>query len=258
MGGVQRHVGTPLPELCRKRHSQNDETAMRYEQKGTSIWWGTPDAPAPEGNIAASTAGPLTEASLIFGVHPTGSRNAVEVRYCRVHGVAHNLFHALLARTDPRSNTKYFVAPVPEFHVGDTFEYIGVVTWPSGQVPAAAGAGSSKRPMMKRPAIFPLFWDNANMWLVPRELLLGGVQALLSEAIFELLKPRLDYIKSRLGLIVLYKDEPAQNPDAQAHWKLNPPNWPVTSTTSPMKYSPGALWLSRVLAESSCLSGKVA
>ncbi len=28
---------------------------------------------------------------------------------------------------------------------------------------------------------------------------------------------------------------PAQNPDAQAHWKLNPPSWPVTSTTSPMK-----------------------
>ena len=32
---------------------------------------------------------------------------------------------------------------------------------------------------------------------------------------------------------------PAACPDAQAHWKLKPPSWPVTSTTSPMKYSPG-------------------
>lgn len=26
-----------------------------------------------------------------------------------------------------------------------------------------------------------------------------------------------------------------------AHWKLNPPRWPVTSTTSPMKNSPGSV-----------------
>ena len=32
---------------------------------------------------------------------------------------------------------------------------------------------------------------------------------------------------------------PALNPEAQAHWKLYPPSHPVTSTTSPMKYSPG-------------------
>src|SRR6266436_3654981 len=31
---------------------------------------------------------------------------------------------------------------------------------------------------------------------------------------------------------------PAQNPDAHAHWKLNPPSCPVTSTTSPTKYKP--------------------
>ena len=28
-------------------------------------------------------------------------------------------------------------------------------------------------------------------------------------------------------------------PDAHAHWKLWPPRWPVTSTTSPIKCSPG-------------------
>ena len=47
---------------------------------------------------------------------------------------------------------------------------------------------------------------------------------------------------------------PAAAPDAQAHWKLNPPRWPVTSTTSPMKNKPGILRLSMVLAESSSVS----
>src|SRR5207245_4801247 len=54
--------------------------------------------------------------------------------------------------------------------------------------------------------------------------------------------------------IVLYKDRPAAAPDAQAHWKLKPPKWPVTSTTSPMKNSPGAFRLSIVLLDSSSVS----
>src|ERR1700677_2872967 len=47
---------------------------------------------------------------------------------------------------------------------------------------------------------------------------------------------------------------PAQTPDAHAHWKLNPPSCPVTSTTSPMKNNPGTLRLSMVLLESSPVS----
>ncbi|WCB91519.1 hypothetical protein DSM104299_00190 [Baekduia alba] len=40
-------------------------------------------------------------------------------------------------------------------------------------------------------------------------------------------------------------------PDAQAHWKLKPPRWPVTSSTSPMKYRPGLLSDSMVLDDTS-------
>src|SRR5579872_4110927 len=47
---------------------------------------------------------------------------------------------------------------------------------------------------------------------------------------------------------------PEQKPDVQAHWKLNPPRWPVTSTTSPMKNSPGTFLASIVFAESSSVS----
>src|ERR1700720_1497511 len=47
---------------------------------------------------------------------------------------------------------------------------------------------------------------------------------------------------------------PAAAPEAQAHWKLNPPRCPVTSTTSPIKNNPGIFRLSIVLAESSSVS----
>ena len=47
---------------------------------------------------------------------------------------------------------------------------------------------------------------------------------------------------------------PAAAPEAQDHWKLKPPRWPVTSTTSPMKNRPGTLLVSIVLAESSLVS----
>src|SRR5450432_3657200 len=47
---------------------------------------------------------------------------------------------------------------------------------------------------------------------------------------------------------------PRRVPDAHAHWKLNPPSWPVTSTTSPIKYSPGAFLASIVFDESSSVS----
>ena len=39
---------------------------------------------------------------------------------------------------------------------------------------------------------------------------------------------------------VSYTALPAATAEAQAHWKLNPPRWPVTSTTSPpLKNRPG-------------------
>src|SRR5579872_2570327 len=47
---------------------------------------------------------------------------------------------------------------------------------------------------------------------------------------------------------------PEQKPDAQAHWKLNPPRWPVTSKTSPMKNRPDTFRHSIVLGESSLVS----
>lgn len=47
---------------------------------------------------------------------------------------------------------------------------------------------------------------------------------------------------------------PAVKPDAHAHWKLKPPSWPVTSTTSPMKYSPATCFASIIFEDSSSVS----
>src|SRR5690242_2726678 len=52
----------------------------------------------------------------------------------------------------------------------------------------------------------------------------------------------------------LHRALPAAAPDAHAHWKLYPPSWPVTSTTSPIKNNPGTSRLSMVFAESSSVS----
>src|SRR5215472_6429148 len=95
---------------------------MRYEQSGVSIWYATPDAPAPEGDVLASPSGRATGITVTVGVQPIATRNTVEVRY-RVNGGGELRSRALLARTDVRTNAQYFVASLPEFRVGDTVEY---------------------------------------------------------------------------------------------------------------------------------------
>jgi hypothetical protein len=109
---------------------------MHYKQNGTSLWYGTPDAPAPEGDLPASPTGRASGITLTFAVHPIGARNAVELRY-RVNGGGSVRLSASLAHTDIRASAQYFTAHLPEFRVGDTVEYVGVASWPGGQVPTA-------------------------------------------------------------------------------------------------------------------------
>ena len=107
---------------------------MRYDQNGLSLWYGTPDAPAPEGDVLAAANGRVTGLAVTVAVHPIGARNTVEVRY-RVNGGGGLKLQAPLAHIDVRSNAQYFIAHLPEFRVGDRIDYIGVTSWPGGQVP---------------------------------------------------------------------------------------------------------------------------
>jgi hypothetical protein len=118
---------------------RGEDTPIRYEKNGVSLWYATQDAPAAEGNLSASPTGRLAGVRLAFAVKPSAARNTVEVRY-RVNGGTVVKLRASLARSDVRSNAQYFAATLPEFKVGDTVEYAAVATWPKGQVPDEAEA----------------------------------------------------------------------------------------------------------------------
>jgi hypothetical protein len=113
---------------------------MRYEQNGVSIWYATPDVPAPEGDVVASPSGRATGITVTVAVQPIAARNTVEVRY-RVNGGPEFRAQASLARTDVRANAQYFVASLPEFRVGDTVEYGAVCNCAGRQVPGPESAG---------------------------------------------------------------------------------------------------------------------
>jgi hypothetical protein len=111
---------------------------VRYDHRGTSLWYGTADAPAPEHDVLAPS-GIASGLSVTVGVRPIGSRYSVEVRY-RVNAGASVRVPASLARTDVHSNTQHFVAPLPNFHVGDTIDYVAVLSAPGLQMPVGPDA----------------------------------------------------------------------------------------------------------------------
>jgi hypothetical protein len=113
---------------------------MLYEQNGMSLWYGTPDAPAPGELVPAAPSGRLIGVSVSIGVQPIAAGNAVEVRY-RVNGSAQTKVQAWLARTDVRAKSQYFVARLPEFRVGDMVEYVAVCNCAGRQVPGPEQAG---------------------------------------------------------------------------------------------------------------------
>ena len=73
--------------------------------------------------------------------------------------------------------------------------------------------------------------------------------ALTHEIVGVAIGPRADDKHCGSAAAPNYKVRPAAAPEAQAHWKLNPPSCPVTSTTSPMKKRPGTSRLSMVLLD---------
>jgi hypothetical protein len=114
---------------------------MRYERSGKSLWYGTSDAPAPEGQLFVSPMDRAIGLTLTVGLHPISYRNSVEVRY-RVNGGESSRVQAYLVRTDIGADTQYFVAHLPEFNIEDRVDYIAVATWRGGQVPAEAEAAT--------------------------------------------------------------------------------------------------------------------
>jgi ABC toxin-like protein/neuraminidase-like protein len=103
---------------------------MRFEHEGRSLWYGTPDAPAPESAVSADT-----EVNITVGVHPVDSSNRVEILY-RVNQGAVETAGAGWLRTDPSGKAQYFRGQLPGFRSGDLVEYLPVCRCAGRQVPS--------------------------------------------------------------------------------------------------------------------------
>lgn len=103
---------------------------MNISHEGLSLWYGTPDAPAPgdEGVV------PRRGASLVVGVHPAHPANTLTVRY-RVDGGMERTVVGRHLRTDHEKQTQYFGVSFPEFFGGRTVEYLPVLGSAGRQVP---------------------------------------------------------------------------------------------------------------------------
>jgi hypothetical protein len=109
---------------------------MRSQHDGMSLWYGTPDAPAPEGDIQHGT-----DLTITIGVQPIDASNRVELLYCLNHGPVQAIdVHWL--RNDLSQRVQYFRTRFPDFRSGDVIEYTVACHCAGRQVPPAEEAES--------------------------------------------------------------------------------------------------------------------
>lgn len=108
---------------------------MNFSNEGLSLWYGTPDAPAPGDTGVVPRRG----ASLIVGVRPANPTNSMLVRY-RVDGGREQTLAGRELRTDFDRQVQYFGVTFPDFLEGSFVEYLPVLSSTGRQVPAPAFA----------------------------------------------------------------------------------------------------------------------
>lgn len=104
---------------------------MNFSHDGLSLWYGTPDAPAPFDQEVVPREG----ASVIVGVHPASPINAVLVRY-RVDGGLEQALPGRELRTDHARGVQYFAVAFPPFPSGQLVEFAPSVSCAGRQAPA--------------------------------------------------------------------------------------------------------------------------
>src|SRR2546421_11276862 len=90
---------------------------VRFEHNDMSLWYGTPDAPAPEETVKDGA-----EISITVGVQPMDASNNVELLYRINQGPTKRVTVKWL-RNDTFNGTQYFRMLFPAFRAGDTVEY---------------------------------------------------------------------------------------------------------------------------------------
>ena len=109
---------------------------VQLAHDGLELWYGTPDAPAPDGTTEQRQG-----VSVTVGVRPANPSNAVSVRY-RVDGRGVETVSAPLVANDFQTRMQYFRATFPTFWTGETVEYVPVVSCEGRRAPDPATAGS--------------------------------------------------------------------------------------------------------------------
>jgi Protein of unknown function (DUF3237) len=104
---------------------------VNLTHEGLSLWYGTPDALAPEEDAVLPRRGN----SVVIGVRPASPTNSVCVRY-RVDGGHVQSIPARELRTDYQRQAQYFGASFPPFPTGSVVEYAPVLSNAGRQVPA--------------------------------------------------------------------------------------------------------------------------
>jgi hypothetical protein len=102
---------------------------MNFTEDGLSLWYGTPDAPAPPDEVARGS-----RPSLTVGVRPSSPSNTVSVLY-RVDGGFLQRASATERRIDYDRDIQYFRAAFPPFVTGRLVEYCPVVGCAGRQAP---------------------------------------------------------------------------------------------------------------------------
>jgi hypothetical protein len=109
---------------------------VQLAHDGLELWYGTPDAPAPDGTTEQRRG-----VSVTVGVRPADPSNAVAVRY-RVDGGTTEVVSAPLVANDFQERAQYFRATFPTFWSGGTVEYLPVVSCEGRRAPDPATAGT--------------------------------------------------------------------------------------------------------------------
>lgn len=104
---------------------------MNLTHEGLTLWYGTPDALAPDEDAIMPRRG----TSLVIGVRPSSPANSVAVRY-RVDGGQAQTIPGRELRTDYQRQAQYFGVSFPPFPTGSVVEYAPVLSNAGRQVPA--------------------------------------------------------------------------------------------------------------------------
>src|SRR5689334_8959570 len=102
---------------------------MNFTNDGLSLWYGTPDAPAPPDEVARGARPALT-----VGVRPPSPSNTVEILY-RVDGGIVQRASTMERRIDYDREIQYFRAMFPPFVTGDMVEYCPILVCAGRQAP---------------------------------------------------------------------------------------------------------------------------